>query len=454
MSVTEKRSTTKMLRVTAAGFAGTALEYYDFFLYGTAAALVFGPLFFPSYSPLAGTLASFATFAVGFLARPLGSVLFGGMGDKVGRRKTLVFSLLMMGTATVLIGLLPTFEQVGWFAPLLLVTLRFVQGIAMGGEWGGAALMLVEHSPPHRRGLFGSTVQMGVPGGLLLSTIAITVSDHISGDAFETWGWRIPFLLSAVLFAISMFIRLGVEETPDFTALQTASAQQSTPVRSLLRNQWREVALAAGVIAPGGILFYLVSTYAVSYGTTILDLSRTTMLNALLAASLVYLISLPVSGHLSDRFSRRIVILTGCFTALFGGFVLFALMDTGSGWAAFLGITFMLAVVHSALQAPQPAFLAERFSVDVRFSGVALSQALSVSVIGGTAPFMATLFYSWTHSTWLICTWLALWSVAGAVSTIALSRRPCAIDDAEQRRADTDREPRLGASRQLTGTHE
>jgi MHS family shikimate/dehydroshikimate transporter-like MFS transporter len=422
--------TAKMRRVVIAGLAGTALEYYDFFLYGTMAALVFGPLFFPSYSPLAGTLASFATFSVGFLSRPLGSVIFGGMGDRIGRRKTLVVSLALMGLATVLIGALPTFHQIGWAAPVLLVVLRFLQGIAMGGEWGGAALLLVEHSPPHRRGLYGCTVQMGVPCGLLLSTAAVTVSDRIAGTDFETWGWRIPFLLSAVLFGISLLVRLGIEETPAFTGMQSAARQQRQPVRSLLRRQWKDVALAAAVIAPGGILFYLVSAYAVSYGTTILGISRTSMLNALLYGSLVYLATIPVAGHLSDRFSRRAVLLVGCMSAAVGGFAMFALLDSRSGWAAFVSIALMLGVAHATLQAPQPAFLAERFRVDVRLSGVALSQALSVSVISGTAPFAATLLYSWTGTTWPICSWLALWSLGGAIATVLLSRRPSEFADA------------------------
>ncbi|MGB3481079.1 MAG: MFS transporter [Mycobacterium sp.] len=422
-------STTKMSRVVAAGFTGTALEYYDFFLYGTAAALVFGPLFFPSYSPLAGTLASFATFAVGFLARPLGSIIFGGMGDRIGRQKTLVASLALMGVATVAIGLLPTFHQIGWAAPALLVLLRFAQGIAMGGEWGGAALLLVEHAPAHRRGFYGSTVQMGVPGGLLLSTAAVTISDRISGTDFETWGWRLPFLFSAVLFVVSLFVRLGVEETPDFTAMRNSDSRQKQPVRSLLRHQWKDVALAAAVIAPGGILFYLVSAYTVSYSTSILEMSRTSMLNALLCGSLVYLATLPIAGYLSDRFSRAAVLLVGCVSAGFGGFAMFALLDTRSGWGAFVAIAMMLGLAHAALQAPQPAFLAERFRVDVRLSGVALSQSLSVSVIGGTAPFAATLFFDWTGATWPICSWLALWCIAGASATVLLSRRPSQFTD-------------------------
>lgn len=413
---------TRMFRVTASGFAGTSLEYYDFFLYGTASALVFGPLFFPSYSPLAGTLASFATFAVGFLARPLGSVIFGNLGDRIGRRKTLVYSLLLMGSATVLIGALPTFGTVGWLAPAMLVFLRILQGIAMGGEWGGATLMLVEHAPQKYRGLFGSAVQMGAPGGLMLSTVAISLSDHFTGDAFETWGWRSPFLLSIVVFAISMVIRLGVDETPDFIKLDEADDRAETPVRTLIAGNWRQLILSAIVIAPGAILFYLVSTYTVAYGTTVVDLDRSTMLDLILAASAVYMVAIPVAGYLSDVTSRQTVLLFGCVAACGGGFAVFALIDTGSAHLAFLGITFALAVIHSTLQAPQPAFLAAQFPTEVRMSGVALSQSVSTSVVGGTAPLLATLFYSWTESALLISSWLALWAVAAAVATTTLVR--------------------------------
>ncbi len=410
-----------MLRVTASGFTGTALEYYDFFLYGTASALVFGPLFFPSYSPLAGTLASFATFAVGFLARPIGSLLFGNLGDRVGRRKTLVYSLLLMGSATTLIGALPTFDTAGWLAPAMLVLLRILQGIAMGGEWGGASLMLVEHAPKKYRGLFGSTVQMGVPGGLMLSTVAVSLSDHYTGAAFETWGWRIPFLLSAVVFAVSMVIRLGVDETPVFTALESED-RVDTPIRTLLTNNWRQLVLSAVIIAPGGVLFYLVSTYTVAYGTTVVGLDRSTMLDLILAASAVYMVAIPVAGYLSDVISRQAVLVFGCLAACAGGFALFALIDTGSTVGAFLGITFALAVIHSSLQAPQPAFLAAQFPARVRMSGVALSQSVSTSVVGGTAPLLATLFYSWTESAVLISVWLAMWGIAGAAATLVLVR--------------------------------
>lgn len=427
MNISTDRPHKKMVRIAAAGFSGTTLEYYDFFLYGTSAALVFGPLFFPSYSPVAGTLASFATFAVGFLARPLGSIMFGNIGDRLGRRKTLIYSLSLMGIATVLIGALPTFGQVGWWAPLMLVSLRFLQGIAMGGEWGGAALMLVEHAPVHRRGLYGSVVQMGAPGGLLLSTLAISISSELSGEAFDTWGWRIPFLFSAVIFVVSMLVRLGIDETPDFETLNSLESREKSPIRSLLRNNWREVVLAAVVIAPGAILFYLVSTYSVAYGTTEIGLSRSTMLNAVVGASFVYLATLPVAGLASDLISRAAVILFGCSAALFSGFILFVFLDVGTFLSASIGIALVLSAAHATLQAPQPAFLAEQFDAGVRMSGVALSQSLSTSIVGGTAPFLATLFFSWTGSTTLISLWVAAWSVAAAIALVLLCRRHSAL---------------------------
>lgn len=440
MSPTGSTSSTRpQLRTAAAGFAGTTLEYYDFFVYGTAAALVFGKLFFPGYSPLAGLLASFATFAVGFLARPLGAVIFGRIGDRIGRKRTLIYALTLMGTATVLIGCLPTFAQVGWLAPLLLVLLRFLQGISIGGEWGGAALMLVEHAPAKRRGLYGSVVYMGAPGGLLLATLAINISDHISGDAFLTWGWRLPFLVSSVLFIISMIIRLGLEETPVFTAMDKNKVVVKSPFRDLIRNQWREILLVAGVVFPGAILFYIVSTYAVAYGTSeSAGMTRESLLNATLAASAIYLIAIPIFGFLSDITSRKAVLLFGCGVAIPSTFLLFHAIDSGSFVAVFAAMTVCLAVVHAALVAPQAALFASRFDARIRFSGVAFSHSLSASIAGGTAPFIATLFFAWTGSSVLICVWVSAWAVVGGICAIVLCRRPDITDTVASTAADRD----------------
>ena len=418
-----------IFRLGSAAVAGTTLEYYDFFIYGTSAALVFGKLFFPSYSPLAGTLAAFATLAVGFFARPVGALIFGHLGDRMGRRATLITSLSVMGAATVLIGCLPTEAQIGWLAPALLVVLRFAQGISIGGEWGGAALMLVEHAPEKRRGFYGSLVYVGAPGGLLLATLAVNVSTAISGDGFAVWGWRLPFLFSSVLFLISLFIRLGLEESPVFAALEQNAAKVRAPIGRLFRSQWRDILLAAGVVAPGSVLFYVVSTYAVSYGTSVASMPSSSLLNSLLFAASIYFFAIPVCGWLCDVFSQKAVLLAGCILSIPSCFLLFFLVDSKSPLLTFVGMAFALAGAHAALVAPQAALLASRFDPRVRFSGVAICQAISVSILGGATPFLATLLFGWTGSTLLISTWMAFCGLIGAAAVVALSKRPVYSDE-------------------------
>ncbi|WP_104175906.1 MFS transporter [Arthrobacter sp. Y81] len=416
------------VKLGAAAVAGTTLEYYDFFIYGTSAALVFGKLFFPSYSPLAGTLAAFATFAVGFFARPVGAFIFGHMGDRLGRRATLIWSLALMGGATVLIGCLPTEAQIGWLAPALLVFLRFLQGISLGGEWGGAALMLVEHAPDKRRGFYGSLVYVGAPGGLLLATAAVNISTAISGDAFTTWGWRLPFLMSSVLFIVTLIIRLSLEESPVFAALAKSDKKERAPIGKLFKTQWRDILLAIGVVAPGAVLFYVVSTYAVSYGTTVASMTSSSVLNSLLLAASVYFFAIPLFGWLSDVFSYKAIILIGCAITVPSCFLLFTTMDSKSPLLTFMGFTVALAGAHAALLAPQAALLASRFDPRVRFTGIAVSQALSVSVLAGTTPFLATLLYGLTGSTLLVSIWVAFWAVVGAAAVVMLAKRPVYVD--------------------------
>ncbi|QCB97977.1 MFS transporter [Arthrobacter sp. PAMC25564] len=415
-------------KLGAATVAGTTLEYYDFFIYGTSAALVFGKLFFPSYSPLAGTLAAFATFAVGFFARPVGAVIFGHLGDRLGRRTTLIWSLALMGGATVLIGCLPTEAQIGWLAPALLVFLRFAQGIALGGEYGGAALMLVEHAPDNRRGFYGSLVYIGAPGGLLLATAAVNISTAISGDAFTAWGWRLPFLASSVLFIVTVFIRLSLEESPVFAALAKGDSRERAPIGRLFKTQWRDILLAIGVVAPASVLFYVVSTYAISYGTTVASISSSSLLNSLLLAATIYLFAIPLFGWLSDVFSLKAIILVGCAITVPSCFLLFTAVDSKSSTLTFIVMTVALAGAHAALIAPQPALLASRFDPRVRFTGVAVSQTLSVSVLSGSTPFLATLLFGWTGSTILISSWVAFWGLVGAAGVVVLAKRPVYVN--------------------------
>jgi MFS transporter, MHS family, shikimate and dehydroshikimate transport protein len=299
-------------QVAAASFIGTTIEWYDFFLYGTAAALVFNKLFFPEFSPLAGTLLAFSTYAVGFLARPIGGIVIGHYGDKIGRKSMLILSLLIMGIATFLIGLLPTYNAIGVAAPILLVILRLAQGFGVGGEWGGAVVLAVEHAPPGKRGFYGAWPQMGVPAGLLLSTGVFTLFNaSLSDAAFLSWGWRVPFLLSIVLVAVGLFIRLRIMETPAFQRVKDTRSEARMPVIEVIRTHPRNVLLAMGMrIAENGV-FYVFTVFSLTYGTQVLGVPRTTVLIGVLIAAAVGLFAMPYFGWLSDRVGRRPLYLGG-----------------------------------------------------------------------------------------------------------------------------------------------
>jgi len=414
--------TASSLRIMSASFVGTTLEFYDFFIYGTMAALVFKQLFFPGYSNLAGTLAAFGTFAVGFIARPLGSVFFGFMGDRLGRRATLVLSLCLMGGSTVAIGLLPSFATAGIMAPILLVVIRLVQGLALGGEWGGAALLLVESAPAHRKSLMGSIVQMGAPAGLLLATGVTAVSSAFAGDHFATWGWRIPFLFSAILLAVAFWIRHGVAETPEFVAMQAHDIDPPRmPLRTVFRERGKALLLAFCLASPGNVIFTLVSAYTLSYTTVTLGMPRAPVLTALMAASLIYLFTIPLFGALADRIGQRKVIGFGCFAALLFAFFYFQALDSRSVYRVFFAMTGALAIVHAALQAPQAGLFASWFRVEQRYTGVALAQAIPTTVIGGTAPLLATYFMASTGNTIAISAYVGALGILGLVAALVRS---------------------------------
>ena len=315
-------------RILISSVVGTAIEWYDFFLYGTAAALIFGKLFFPSFDPLVGTIAAFGTFAIGYVARPFGAIFFGHFGDRIGRKVTLVATLMIMGIATFIIGILPTYDTIGVWATILLVTMRFIQGLGVGGEWGGAVLLVVESAPEGKRGFFGSFPQLGVPIGLLLSTGVFALVSQLPNEQFLAWGWRIPFLLSVVLIGIGLFIRLRVIESPMFEGIKASGTLVKAPLIELLKRHPKEIVLALGTRFATDITFNVMNVFMLAYGTQQLGLPRSFFLNAILIGCAVELFTLPLFGKLSDRIGRQKVYLMGAVFVAIYGFLFFQLVET------------------------------------------------------------------------------------------------------------------------------
>ncbi|MGI5249093.1 MFS transporter [Actinacidiphila glaucinigra] len=385
-------------RIVAASLIGTTIEWYDFFLYGSAAALVFNKLFFPNEEPLVGTLLSFLTYAVGFAARPVGALVFGHYGDRLGRKRLLVLSLLLMGGATFCIGLLPTFGTIGVAAPVLLTLLRLVQGFALGGEWGGAVLLVSEHGDANRRGFWASWPQTGAPAGQLLATgVLSALTALLSDDAFTSWGWRIPFLLSGVLVMVGLWIRLSVDESPVFkAALARAEARKAEesaierlPLVSVLRDHWRDVLVAMGARMAENISYYVITAFVLVYSVEHAALGKQTALNAVLIASAVHFAVIPAWGALSDRVGRRPVYLLGAAGVGLWAFPFFALIDTRSFPALLLAVTGGL-VLHGAMYAPQAAFFSEMFATRMRYSGASIGAQFASVAAGAPAPLIAT----------------------------------------------------------------
>lgn len=411
------RSPTSITQVAIASFIGTAIEWYDFFLYGTAAALIFNKLFFPTFDPLSGTLAAFGTYAVGFIARPLGGIVFGHYGDKIGRKTMLSLTLLLMGIATFCIGLLPTYGTIGAWAPALLILLRLLQGFGVGGEWGGAVLMAVEHAPIGKRGFYGSWPQVGVPAGLLLSTSVFSYVSTLPEDQLLSWGWRVPFLLSLLLVGVGLFIRLRIAETPAFTQVQESGTIVRIPLLDAIRSHPRNILLAMGArLAENGV-FYIYSVFVLVYVTEQLKLPRSMALNGVLLATVGELMSIPAFGALSDRIGRRPVYMGGAaFSALFA-FPFFWMIDTQHPALLWFAIVLGLAIGHGAMYGPQASFFSELFGARVRYSGASLGYQLASVFAGGLSPLIATSLLQWSHGKpWPIAVYMIVMAVITLVS--------------------------------------
>jgi metabolite-proton symporter len=376
-------------RVALASLVGTTVEWYDFFIYASAAGLVFSQLFFTALDPATALLASFATIGVSFVARPLGGVIAGHLGDRIGRKRMLVATLLIMGLATVGVGLLPTYASIGVAAPILLLVLRLLQGLSAGGEWGGAALMAVEHAPPGRRGFFGTYPQVGVPIGLILANLVfLVVSTSTTKEQFLSWGWRIPFLLSVVLIGVGIFVRARVDESPVFAKLRAQRARRSAPMLTVLRNQPRALLVAIGLFIANNMIGYLLIAFVTSYGTRVLGLPSSTMLAVGIVGAVVWGVAIVWSGAWSDRVGRRRVYLVGTIALLVWSFPFFLLLDTASLPLMLLAVA-VLGVGLGLTYGPQAAAYAELFPVDVRYSGASFAYAIGAVLGGGFAPLIA-----------------------------------------------------------------
>ncbi len=386
-SKTEKQG---IRSVVFASAIGTIIEWYDFLIYGMAAALVFNKLFFPSIDPLLGTLAALGSYAVGFLARPLGGAIFGHYGDRIGRKSILMITLAMMGLGTFLIGLLPTYAQIGIWAPILLVTLRFIQGIGLGGEWGGAAVMVLEHSPKNRRGFYGSLVQVGFPLGLVIATLVFSFVSKMPEEDIMSWGWRVPFLISAVLIVVGMFIRKNVHESPVFEDMKARQEIVKSPVMDVILKHPRTFFVAIGLKISEVSWVYMLTVFMVVYATGTLGLPKTLILDAILIAAIVEIVTIPLFGFLSDVIGRRPLYFIGALFTIAFAFPLFWIMEMRTAEAVILTIVFAMSMGHGLMFAPEATYFPELFGANVRYSGASFGFQVAAAIGGGLSPIIAT----------------------------------------------------------------
>jgi metabolite-proton symporter len=414
-TLSESEHSAQLRRAVIAATVGTTIEWYDFFIYGTATGLVFGKLFFPNSDPLVGTLNAFAVYAIGFVARPVGAAIFGHYGDRIGRKSTLIATLMLMGIATFLVAFVPGYDSIGIWGAVILTVLRTLQGIGVGGEWGGSVLISMEWARHNgQRGLVASWPQFGVPAGLFLGNLALLAFSQMSGDAFISWGWRIPFILSIVLVAIGLWIRLGITETPLFQRLVKENKIERAPFLEVIKKQPKEIILSALARMSEQAPFYIFTAFIFAYGTTTLHASRDLLLTAVLVASCISFVTIPLSGHISDRIGRKKMYIIGAATMGIFGFVYFGMLDTMSSTMIFAAILLSL-IPHDMQYGPQAALIAESFTGRLRYSGASLGYQLASVIAGGPAPFIATYLFAVYHSG----TAIALYILFNVVVTIA-----------------------------------
>jgi metabolite-proton symporter len=411
----------QLRRAVIASTIGTAIEWYDFFLYSTVTGLVFAKLFFPHSDPWVGTLEAFAIYAVGFVARPVGAAIFGHFGDRIGRKSTLIATLLVMGLATFAVALVPTYASIGIWGAVILTVLRFIQGIGVGGEWGGSVLMSMEWARTnHSRGLVASWPQFGVPCGLFLANLAVLAFSQMSGEQFLSWGWRVPFALSLILVGVGLYIRLGILETPVFARLLAERKVEKTPMRAVIRQHPKEILLSALSRMAEQAPFYIFTAFIFSYGIDNLHVSRNFLLTAVLSASVLSFVSIPLFGHLSDQIGRKNMYMIGAAATGVFGFIYFAMLNMGSESIIFFAIILSL-IPHDMLYGPQAALIAESFTGRLRYSGSSLGYQLASIIAGGPAPLIATWLFGTYHSAFAIAVYIAICAIISLVATALMS---------------------------------
>ncbi|KAA0076530.1 MFS transporter [Tardiphaga sp. P9-11] len=410
-------------RVLIASLTGSAIEWFDYFLYGTVAALVFNRLFFPNFDPLVGLMLSYLSFSLPFFVRPFGGFVFSHIGDRIGRKQTLILTLTLMGVSTFLIGTLPSYDSIGVWAPILLVILRVIQGIGIAGEWGGALLLAYEYAPADKKGLYGSIPQMGIPLGMVFSTLALSMMTLLPDADFLAWGWRVPFLLSAVLVLLGLWMRIGIDETPAFREMKKTGNVARIPLVDTLKYHWRAVLIATGAKVVETAPFYVFTTFVVSYATGNLKIDRFTVLNSITLAALVTTVAIPFMGMLSDRFGRKTVFLTGTALMALFAFPYFMLLDLKTTWSILLATVVAVGLIWAPINATLGSLMAEIFSTQVRYTGITLGSQIGAAVAGGTAPLVATWLLGQYNGWAAIATYIVACAVVSFIA-VACVRSP------------------------------